>query len=43
MLPKELFFGTHFGINATQQKTMKRFWWATMSEDIRHCVRICER
>jgi len=30
--------GAHLEINATQQKTAERFWWATMSEDIRQCV-----
>jgi len=31
----------HFGINATW--VSERFWWPTMSEDIRHTVRICEQ
>jgi len=35
--------GAHLGMNATQQKTAERFWWANMTEDVRHCVKTCER
>jgi len=35
--------GCHFGINTTQQKIAERYWWRTMSEDIRHYVRTCDR
>jgi len=35
--------GCHFGMNATQKKLSERYWWPTMSEDVRHLVRTCER
>jgi len=35
--------GCHFGINATHRKISERYWWPTMSEDVRHLVRTCER
>jgi len=35
--------GCHFGINATHHKIVERYWWPTMTEDIKHFVRTCER
>lgn len=35
--------GCHFGQNSTQRKVSERYWWPTMTEDIRHAVRTCER
>jgi len=35
--------GCHFGQNAKHRKVAERFWWPTMSEDVRHVVHSCER
>jgi len=31
--------GCHFGVNATHQKIVQRYWWPTMTENIKHLVR----
>ena len=33
--------GSHFGQNATQKKVSARFWWRSMTEDVRAYVRGC--